>query len=306
MAIEQLGAPAVPSVMGRAPAAARARRGSAWHTRLGLSAWCGLSILLIAALAGVFAPWLAPFGYDDQDLARSLQAPVLVGGAWNNPAGTDQLGRDLLSRLIYGARASMLLASTAVLFAATVGILIGLLSGYVGGRLDAITMRVADVQLSFPYLLFAIAFMALLGTHIVNLVVVLVLRSWVVYTRLVRASVLSINERDFMTAATALGAGDWRILFRHVMPNVLAPVIVVSTLQIAELIIVESSLSFLGLGVQPPVPSWGSMVSQGREYISSAWWLATFPGLAILLTVLGANLFGDALRDALDPRLRRS
>jgi len=148
--------------------------------------------------------------------------------------------------------------------------------------------------------------MALLGPHIVNLVVVLVLRSWVVYTRLVRASVLSIKERDFMTAATALGAGDSRILLRHVMPNVLAPVIVVSTLQLAELIIVESSLSFLGLGVQPPVPSWGSMVSQGREYIASAWWLATFPGLAILLTVLGANLFGDALRDALDPRLRRS
>ncbi len=255
--------------------------------RLGVPAWCGLSILLIAALAGVFAPWLAPFGYDDQDLARGLQPPLLAGGVWSNAAGTDHLGRDLLSRLIHGARASMLLASAGVLVAATVGILIGLLSGYVGGRLDAVTMRVADVQLSFPYLLFAIAFMALLGTHIVNLVVVLVLRSWVVYTRLVRASVLSIKERDFMTAATALGAGDSRILFRHVMPNALAPVIVVSTLQLAELIIVESSLSFLGLGVQPPVPSWGSMVSQGREYIASAWWLATFPGLAILLTVLG-------------------
>jgi peptide/nickel transport system permease protein len=198
----------------------------------------------------------------------------------------------------------MLLAVAGVALAAVLGVLVGLISGYFSARLDAVIMRVADVQLSFPYLLLAIAFMALLGTRLSNLVLVLVLRSWVVYARLVRVSVLSLKEREFVTSARALGAGDWRIVFRHLAPNVAAPAIVVSTLQLAELIIVESSLSFLGLGVQPPIPSWGTMVSQGREYISTAWWLVTLPGLAIVLTVLGTNLFGDALRDILDPRLK--
>jgi peptide/nickel transport system permease protein len=163
---------------------------------------------------------------------------------------------------------------------------------------------VVEAQLSLPYLLFAIAFMALLGPSLVNLVVVLVLRSWVVYAQLVRVSVLSLKQREFITVARALGASGGRILFRHIAPNVVAPTLVVSSFQLAELIVVESSLSFLGLGVQPPMPSWGSMLSQGRDYISTAWWLVTFPGLAIIVTVLGANLFGDALRDALDPRLR--
>ena len=199
----------------------------------------------------------------------------------------------------------MLLAGMGVAIASVVGVLVGLISGYFSARLDALIMRIADVQLSFPYLLFAIAFMALLGTRMANLIIVLVLRSWVVYTRLVRVSVLSMKEREFITSARALGARDWRILFRHLAPNVVAPAIVVSTLQLAELIIVESSLSFLGLGVQPPIPSWGTMVSQGREYISTAGWLVTLPGLAIVMTVLGTNLLGDALRDILDPRLKR-
>ena len=283
-----------------------ARRSRRRAGRLGLGAGAGLAILLVATLAGLLAEWVAPYGYDDQDLARGLQPPVWAGGTWSNVLGTDQLGRDILSRLIYGARTSLLLAATGVVLAAVLGVLVGLTSGYFGRRLAALIMRVADVQLSFPYLLFAIAFMALLGTSISNLVVVLVLRSWVVYCRLVRVSVLSTKERDFVTAAAALGGSDWRVLFRHIAPNVIAPAIVVSTLQLAELIIVESSLSFLGLGVQPPMPSWGSMVSQGREYLTTAWWLVTLPGLAIVLAVLGANLFGDALRDLLDPRLKRS
>jgi peptide/nickel transport system permease protein len=283
-----------------------ARRSRRRAGRLGLGAGAGLAILLVATLAGLLAEWVAPYGYDDQDLGRGLQPPVWAGGMWSNVLGTDQLGRDILSRLIYGARTSLLLAATGVVLAAVLGVLVGLTSGYFGRRLDALIMRVADVQLSFPYLLFAIAFMALLGTRISNLVVVLVLRSWVVYCRLVRVSVLSTKERDFVTAAVALGGSDWRVLFRHIAPNVIAPAIVVSTLQLAELIIVESSLSFLGLGVQPPMPSWGSMVSQGREYLTTAWWLVTLPGLAIVLAVLGANLFGDALRDLLDPRLKRS
>jgi peptide/nickel transport system permease protein len=284
------------------PPAPRRRR----RRRLGLGAAVGAAILLTAVLAGLLAPLLAPYGYDDQDLERGVQPPVWVGGRWANALGTDQLGRDMVSRLMYGARTSILLAGTGVVLAAVLGVFLGLVSGYFSARLDGLIMRLADVQLSFPYLLLAIAFMALLGTQISNLIIVLVLRSWVVYARLVRVSVLSMKEREFVTAARALGLGSWRIVWRHVAPNVAAATIVVSTLQLAELIIVESSLSFLGLGVQPPIPSWGGMVSQGRDYISTAWWLVTLPGLAIVLTVLGTNLFGDGLRDVLDPRLKRS
>jgi ABC-type dipeptide/oligopeptide/nickel transport system permease subunit len=279
-----------------------ARRGP----RVGLAAAVGAAILLTALLAGLLAPVVAPHGYDEQDLERGVQPPVWAGGSWQHALGTDQLGRDMLSRLMFGARTSLLLAGTGVVLAGVLGVGLGLVSGYFSSRLDAVIMRLADVQLSFPYLLLAIAFMALLGTRLANLVIVLVLRSWVVYARLVRVAVLSLKEREFVTAARALGSGDWRIVARHVAPGVAAPTIVVSTLQLAELIIVESSLSFLGLGVQPPIPSWGSMVSQGRDYISTAWWLVTLPGLAIVLTVLGTNLFGDALRDILDPRLKRS
>jgi len=195
-------------------------------------------------------------------------------------------------------------SGVAVLVAATAGILLGLAAGYAGSWADALIMRLADVQLSFPYLLLAIAVMAFLKPSLVNLVIVLVLRSWVVYARLIRVVTLSAKERDFVVAARALGGGGARIVFRHIAPNVVGPAIVVSTFQIAELIIVESSLSFLGLGVQPPTPSWGGMVSEGRDYVSSAWWLSALPGLAIVVTVLGANLFGDALRRSLDPRLR--
>jgi peptide/nickel transport system permease protein len=264
----------------------------------------GLVILMIALLTGIFADVLAPHGYDDQDLGAMLKPPVMVGGTWSNPLGTDPLGRDVLSRVVYGARTSVFLALGAVLLAAGVGVVLGLVSGYAGGRIDAAIMSVVEAQLSLPYLLFAIAFMALLGSSLTNLVIVLVLRSWVVYAQLVRVSVLSMKTREFVTVAVALGATGRRILFRHVAPHVIAPALVVSSFQLAELIIVESSLGFLGLGVQPPLPSWGSMLSQGREYLGSAWWLVTFPGLAIIVTVLGANLFGDALRDALDPRLR--
>ena len=228
----------------------------------------------------------------------------MAGGTWSNPLGTDPLGRDVLSRIVYGARTSLLLALGSVLIAAVIGVTLGLVSGWAGGRVDAAIMSAVEAQLSLPYLLFAIAFMALLGSSLTNLVIVLVLRSWVVYAQLVRVSVLSMKTREFVTVAVALGARGSRILFRHIAPNVIAPALVISSFQLAELIIVESSLGFLGLGVPPPTPSWGSMLSQGREYLGSAWWLVTFPGLAIILAVLGANLFGDALRDALDPRLR--
>ena len=288
-----------------APTAAPAARASETSRHFfGGFAGGGLAILIIALVVALFANVLAPHGYDDQDLTFALQPPIGLGGTWTNTLGTDPLGRDILSRIIYGARTSLLLALSSVILAAAIGVTVGLVCGWMGGRTDAAIMSVVEAQLSLPYLLMAIAFMALLGPSLLNLVIVLVLRSWVVYARLVRVAVLSIKSREFVTVAVALGAGDARILFRHIAPNVLAPALVVSSFQLAELIIVESSLGFLGLGVQPPIPSWGSMLSQGREYIATAWWLVAFPGLAIIVTVLGANLFGDALRDALDPRLR--
>lgn len=267
----------------------------------------GLIIVLGVIVVALFAPVIAPYGYDQEDLASRLLPPSWsTQGSLEHPLGTDSLGRDILSRMLYGARVSLAVAGTGVVLAALLGVVLGLLAGYYGGKLDALIMRVADAQLSFPYLLLAIAVMALLRPNLGNLILVLVLRSWVVYARLVRASAMSLKHREFVQAARALGAADPRIIFRHIAPNVVASVLIISSFQLAELIILESSLSFLGLGVQPPIPSWGSMLSDGREYMTTAWWLATLPGLAIVLTVLGINLLGDALRDIFDPRLRNT
>ncbi|MBM4264469.1 MAG: ABC transporter permease [Deltaproteobacteria bacterium] len=267
--------------------------------------WIGAALLLLAIAAALAAPMVAPYGFSEMSLAHRLQPPVwLSGGTSAHLLGTDPLGRDMLSRVIWAARTSLGIAGISVLVALVFGVIIGLLAGYYGGWLDSLMMRLADMQLSFPYLLLAIAVMALLKPTIANLIVVLALRSWVVYARTVRSSVLVAKQREFVEAAVALGASDLRIITRHLAPSAIAPIIVISSFQLAELIIAESSLSFLGLGVQPPTPSWGAMLSQGREYLTSAWWLGLFPGLAIILTVLGINLFGDALRDALDPRLK--
>jgi len=280
----------------------RGRSTAAWAWR---AVGPGGLVVVAVVLVALLAPMLAPHDVTGFDLLHRLTPPAWdAGGSWTHVLGTDPLGRDMLSRIIYGARTSLAIAGAAVVVAATFGILLGLLAGYCGSWADALIMRAADIQLSFPYLLLAIAVMALLKPSLLNLVIVLVLRSWVVYARLIRVVTLSAREREFVTAARALGGGGARIVLRHIAPNVVGPSIVVSSFQLAELIIVESSLSFLGLGVQPPTPSWGGMVSEGRAYVSSAWWLSASPGLAILLTVLGANLFGDALRRALDPRLR--
>lgn len=265
----------------------------------------GAALLAVVLLAAVGAPFLAPYPENAQSLANRLKPPLwLEGGSSAYVLGTDPLGRDVLSRVIWAARTSLGIAGASVLLALVFGVVVGLLSGYYGGWFDGLMMRLADIQLSFPYLLLAIAVMALLQPSLTNLIIVLALRSWVVYARTVRGSVLVVKEREFVEAAVALGASDLRILFRHLAPNVIAPIIVISSFQLAELIIAESSLSFLGLGVQPPTPSWGGMLSQGREYLTTAWWLGVFPGLAIIITVLGTNLFGDGLRDALDPRLK--
>jgi peptide/nickel transport system permease protein len=228
----------------------------------------------------------------------------MPSGSSAHPLGTDPLGRDIWSRMLWAADVSLGIAAVSVLIAMSLGVLLGLMAGYYGGLLDILVMRVADVQLSFPYILLAIAVMALLKPSLLNLVLLLALPGWMVYARTVRASVLGLKQREFVEAARALGASDRRLIFRHLAPNVLAPVIVLSSFQVAQVIIAEASLSFLGVGVQPPIPSWGAMLSQGREYLSSAWWLGTFPGLAIIISVLATNLFGDGLRDALDPRLK--
>ena len=265
----------------------------------------GAVVVAVVVLVALLAPVLAPHSLTAFDLAHRLAPPIWdERGTWSHPLGTDTLGRDVLSRILYGARTSLGIAGIAVVLAALLGIVLGLVSGYAGSWADALIMRLAEVQLSFPYLLLAIAVMALLRPSLVNLVIVLVLRSWVVYARLIRVVTMSAREREFVVAARALGSRAARVLFRHIAPNVIGPSIIVSSFQLAELIIVESSLSFLGLGVQPPTPSWGGMVSEGRDYVGSAWWLSAFPGVAIAVTVLGANLFGDALRRSLDPRLR--
>ena len=264
----------------------------------------GLAVVLVVLAAAAAAPWLSPFDPVEQHIGDRLQPPGWrdAGGAVHL-LGTDQLGRDLLSRVVFGSRPALMVGFAAVAISGLLGLAVGLVAGYFGGRLDDVLMRLADVQLAFPFILLAIAVIGVLGPSLQTIIVVIGVSSWMVYARIVRGAVLSLREREFVQAALALGGGDVRILLRHVLPNVVTPWLVVATLDMARVIVIESALSFLGLGVQPPDPTWGGMLSDGRVYIATSWWLATFPGVAILLTVLGINLFGDGLRDTLDPRL---
>jgi len=265
----------------------------------------GMLVVAVVLLTAAFAPVIAPFDPLAQDISQRLREP-----AWQDAQGrthvlgTDHLGRDILARIIYGSRIALLVGLAAVLISGVLGMAIGLISGYFGGRVDDFFMRLADVQLAFPFILLAIAVIGVLGPSLRNIIIVIGVSSWVVYARVVRGEVLSIRERDFVQAAIALGSRDTQVLIRHVLPNTFTPWLVVATLDMARVIVIESALSFLGLGVQPPTPTWGGMLADGRVYLSTAWWLATFPGLAILVTVLGINLFGDGLRDTLDPRLK--
>ena len=267
----------------------------------------GMTIVLCVVLAGVLAPLIAPHDPNEQDLIM-----VTVPPAWDQDGskeyliGTDNLGRDLLSRLLYGAQVSLLVAAVAVLLSGSVGVTLGLISGFYGGRLDNVLMAIAEVQLAFPFILLAIAIISALGPSLTNTVLALAIASWVSYARIVRAETLSLREREYIMAARALGASNGRLIFRHLLPLAATPILVVATLEIARMIVIESSLSFLGLGVQPPRASWGSMVADGRDYLLIAWWLSVFPGVAITLTVMSVNMLGDWLRDALDPRLSRA
>lgn len=262
-------------------------------------------VVLIVIAVGLLAPWLAPHDPTAANFFRRLQPPAWYeGGSWEYPLGTDHLGRDILSRLIWGTRASLTVGAIVIVFATTVGIFMGLVSGYYGGRVDAVIQRIVDILLAFPYLILAVGLMAVMGPGFANMILALVYKEWVTPCRVVRGEVLAAKGREYVEAARAVGASHSHIMWKELLPNTLSAVIVVATLRVAWVILMEASLSFLGLGVQPPTPAWGSMVASGREYIFQAWWLATFPGLAILVTVLGVNLMGEGLRDALDPRLR--
>jgi peptide/nickel transport system permease protein len=264
----------------------------------------GGAILLVVVLASVCAPLLSASDPVRPSFGQRLKAPWGLGGTAARPLGADNLGRDIYARLLYGGRVSLVLATSAVVLATSVGVLVGLVAGFVGGRFDDLVMRLADVQLTFPVIMLAIAIVAVVGTSPLALVGVLALSGWVLHARTVRANVLTIRQLEYVDAARALGARQVRVLLRHVLPNTLAPILVIVSSQFATMVLLESGLSFLGMGVQPPQPSWGGMLAEGRDYLSNAWWLATVPGAAISLVVLGANLLGDGLRDLLDPHLR--
>jgi len=271
-----------------------------------LKVWVGGAILALLLLCGMAAPLLAPRDPQMQTLEDRLRPP-----RWSEnglPAyllGTDNLGRDMLSRIIYGSRISLLVGAATVVFAGILGCMLGAVAGYFGSTADEIVSKISEIFLAFPFLLIAIAIMAFLGQGVGNLIMALMLSRWVQFCRVVRGEVLSLRERDFVNAAKALGGQDFYVLFRHVLPNTLASVTVVATFGMAIVIITEASLSFLGLGVPVHIPTWGSMLAEGRSYINRAPWLTIFPGLAIFITVFGINLLGDGLRDIFDPKLRR-
>jgi peptide/nickel transport system permease protein len=268
-----------------------------------LISWLMVLALLIAAL---FSPQVAPHNPVRERLLDRLLPPAWAKeGEWHYVLGTDHLGRDVVSRIIYGSRVSLIVGFAAMLVGGSLGIVLGLTAGYVGGRCDDVVMALADMQLAFPTILLAITIIAVLGPSFANLVVVIGISGWVTYARIARAQVLSLRETEFIEAIRAQGGGAQRIICRHILPNILSPLIVIATLDLARTIVLESTLSFLGLGIQPPTPSWGGMLSDGREYLLSAWWIATFPGVVLMLTALSFNRLGDWVRDLSDPRLRR-
>jgi peptide/nickel transport system permease protein len=260
----------------------------------------GLGLVALVVLAALAAPLIAPHDPAWGDFAAGLKPPGTPG----HPLGTDLLGRDVLSRVLYGARIALFIGLCTVLVTAVVGGVLGLVAGFFGGWPGTVLMRIVDVQLSFPFILLALTINAIVGLGLRNIILSLSAAGWVVYARVVRGEVLSVKQRDYVQAAAALGTRRARILFRHVLPNVAPSIIIVASLQFSQFIVAEAAISFLGFGVQPPTPAWGSMLSESRDYLYVAWWLAAFPGAALALTALGINLVGDWLRDVLDPKFR--
>ena len=272
--------------------------------RLHVKAFTGGGIVLLFIIIGIIGPSIAPFDPNKQELTAMMKAPAGIGAP--HSLGTDNLGRDILSRVIYGSRVSLLVAFAVVFVSGFIGIALGAISGYFGGKVDFVIQKLVEVVWAFPPLLLGITIMAFLGQGLFNLILALVAQRWIPYCRVVRGQTLSLRNRDFVTAAQCLGASNRQIITRHIIPNLIQTSLVIGTFAMASSIIAEASLSFLGVGVPPEIPTWGTMLADARIYISTAWWLPLFPGLCIFVTVLGINLLGDALRDILDPRLKRS
>ncbi len=265
-----------------------------------------LGIIAAFVLVAILAPLLSPADPHDQSLRNRFKPPVWEeGGSWRYPLGTDRLGRDMLSRIIWGSRISLAAGVITVLLASAFGAAVGLVAGYYGGRVDAALMRITDATMSFPVILLALILAVTVGPSFTNVVVAIAVILWARYARVIRGQVLTLMQLDFIAQARVAGAGASRIITRHLFPNTLNTLVVLVTLQIGYVIIVEASLSFLGAGIPPPTPAWGSMIAEGREFVTSAWWVSMFPGLAILLVVLAFNLLGDWLRDTFDPKLRQ-
>jgi len=291
-----------PDATGAPAAIARRSWRRLWRLKWGLVA--AVLMLLIVGVSAA-APWIAPYSPVEVDIRHRLAPPAWMDrGTSDHVLGTDQIGRDLLSRMIYGGRVSLLIGVAAVLVSSTIGVLLGLGAGYFGPRVDWTIMTLVNVMLTFPFVLLALAVIAVLGPSLVNMVIVLGAADWPLYARVIRAETMTLRERDFMTAARALGMSHLRIIFRQLLPNLVSVIVVIATLQVARVIILESFLSFLGLGVQPPTPAWGNMLGDGRVYMLNSWWIAAFPGLAIFITTLTINLMGNALRDWLDPHMK--
>jgi peptide/nickel transport system permease protein len=265
----------------------------------------GAAVLLVLVMVAVAAPWIAPYDPFSGGLNQILVPPAWMdGGQSSHLLGTDKLGRDILSRLIFGSRISILVGLSAAGLAAAIGVPLGLLAGYLGGVFDAAISTILNVLLGFPFILLALLIAAVVGPSFGNVILILGAVGWPIYTRIIRSQVLELRERDFARIARAMGYGHWRIMLRHLLPGVVATFLVIASLQVGQMILSEAFLSFLGLGIQPPNPSWGGMLSDGRSLIFTQWWLTVLPGLAIFVTVLSVNLLGDGLRDALDPELR--
>jgi peptide/nickel transport system permease protein len=283
-----------------------ATRQATWRRLLRLRWGVGAAgVLLLIIAAAVFAPVIAPHDPLAVDIRHRLSPPAwMERGTAEHLLGTDQVGRDLLARMIYGGRVSLVVGVASVVISATIGVLLGLGAGYFGGNIDWTIMTVINVMLTFPFVLLALAVIAVLGPSLVNMILVLGVAGWPIYARVVRAETLAIREREFVVAGRALGMSHPRLAFRQILPNLVSTIVVIATLQVAQVIILESFLSFLGLGVQPPTPAWGNMLGEGRLYMLNSWWIATFPGLAIFVTTLVINLMGNSLRDWLDPHLK--
>jgi peptide/nickel transport system permease protein len=273
-----------------------------WRLKWGLVAAAALVTIVAGA---VLAPWIAPHDPLAVDIRLRLAPPAWMdGGTPHHLLGTDQVGRDLFSRVVYGGRVSLVVGVSAVLISASLGVVLGLSAGYFGEGTDVVIMTLLNVMLSFPFVLLALAVIAVLGPSLANMIAVLGIAGWPLYARVIRAETLAIREREFIVASRALGTSHGRIIARQIAPNLVSVIIVIATLQVAQVIILESFLSFLGLGVQPPTPAWGNMLGEGRIYMLTSWWIAAFPGLAIFVTTLVINLMGNALRDWLDPHMK--